>query len=287
MSPVNRLPPGLRSAAVTRPAGQSNLPDGRRRGLRRGFTLIELLTVIAIICMLVAITAPTLHQVVKLTRITVCAANVHQLCVATANYAADSRAWLPYRDANHRPAPNGYHVVGAGLNYTDHRSLWVGYLSGYSVENGHDVLFCPSVSYDGLAETNQGWPTHWWNCTWYNSSYAYYANYNTAHTAYAKRFTEPFGRLTDPGAKNLSLFSDIIRRDWIGCNTANHGVGRTVVHMADTPPAGANCGKADGSVHWHDFTTYEDDTDANEMTQYLSGGNGSLGLTNGFWAGRH
>jgi len=117
--------------------------------VRQGFTLVELLVVVAIISLLLSILVPSLRRVSERTRITVCANHLHQLSGASSAYAANFRAWLPYRDTAHTGDPSGWYAVGSALGATvisDNRSVWLGYLPDYSIQGGHPVLFCPRSS---------------------------------------------------------------------------------------------------------------------------------------------
>jgi prepilin-type N-terminal cleavage/methylation domain-containing protein len=62
---------------------------------RRAFTLVELLVVIGIIALLVSILLPTLARARETAVRISCAANLHQIGVATFAYASDNRGALP------------------------------------------------------------------------------------------------------------------------------------------------------------------------------------------------
>ena len=66
------------------------------RARRVGFTLIELLVVISIIALLIGVLLPVLGKARSTARQIQCGANLHQLGVAFAGYAADHRSLLPY-----------------------------------------------------------------------------------------------------------------------------------------------------------------------------------------------
>lgn len=59
--------------------------------IRRAFTLVELLVVVAIIALLIAILLPTLRSARASARRTLCASNLRQIAVASADYRRDHR----------------------------------------------------------------------------------------------------------------------------------------------------------------------------------------------------
>ena len=66
------------------------------RARRVGFTLIELLVVIAIITLLIGVLLPVLGKARSTARQIQCGANLHQVGIGFAGYAADHRSLLPY-----------------------------------------------------------------------------------------------------------------------------------------------------------------------------------------------
>ncbi len=90
---------------------------------KRAFTLIELLVVISIVALLMAVLLPTLAQVRKQAKASVCQSNLRQWGLAFAAYAADNEGRVP-------------------------RLWWGGwgaweYLMGSYLHNDEDLLLCP------------------------------------------------------------------------------------------------------------------------------------------------
>ena len=69
----------------------------RRSAVRRvGFTLVELLVVIGIIAVLVGLLLPALAKVRAVAQSAKCLSNLHQLAIASAQYAVETKGYLPY-----------------------------------------------------------------------------------------------------------------------------------------------------------------------------------------------
>lgn len=82
-----------------------------KRPTLRGFTLVELLVVVAIIGVLMAILVPALGRARAASTRVVCASNMRQIILATANYAAGFKGYLPpyVGYPNDYTVSNGYH----------------------------------------------------------------------------------------------------------------------------------------------------------------------------------
>ncbi len=129
--------------------------------VRSGFTLIELLVVVAIIALLVAILLPTMSQARGQARKTFCYTTLHNIGLASVNYAHDNRDRLPDQDALGR---HTFRRAPEEIDKTDRNSLPEKYglaakLGGYNVDaktnrltkgavymNGRsDVWICPAA----------------------------------------------------------------------------------------------------------------------------------------------
>jgi len=69
-------------------------PRAATSRLPKAFTLVELLVVVAIISLLLMMTAPVLQKAMRLTRSAVCGSNLHQIGTALQSYVA-KWAWYP------------------------------------------------------------------------------------------------------------------------------------------------------------------------------------------------
>ncbi|MDR1284547.1 MAG: DUF1559 domain-containing protein [Opitutaceae bacterium] len=111
------------------------------------FTLVELLTVIAIIGILAAIIIPTVGKVRQIARRAVCASNLRQIGIATFNFAADNKDWLPgYQRTDNS---NGLDQTAKPKGYVGGGQLMV-YLNSYLGGTGSSgllmnrIFVCPA-----------------------------------------------------------------------------------------------------------------------------------------------
>jgi len=102
---------------------------------RSAFTLVELLVVIAIIALLVAILMPSLDRAKELTRVAVCASNLHQIGLIAPTFAADHTLRLP--GGTHRRYDGRWWLPGSGHQIRLGSGGLEGTPGGYPIE-GHD-----------------------------------------------------------------------------------------------------------------------------------------------------
>jgi prepilin-type N-terminal cleavage/methylation domain-containing protein len=123
----------------------------RHRG-RTGFTLVELLVVIGIIAILVALLLPALSRARESANRTICAANLHQILIASRVYITDNRGMFPYQFAGYAPAPVAPNTTTSGWIVMDpsnqllidQQPNWIGLLWKY-ISNSTRVLQCPTI----------------------------------------------------------------------------------------------------------------------------------------------
>ena len=135
----------------------------RSSSRRNGFTLVELLVVIGIIAVLIAVLLPALGKAQEHARRTACLSNLHQVGLATLQYAHDSKGYVPPRFR--RGIVNGVHAYYPSVTWGPNVTLPDNTLTpprpggGYAMYVSQpygaakskylpncDVFFCPSDS---------------------------------------------------------------------------------------------------------------------------------------------
>lgn len=115
--------------------------------VRRAFTLIELLLVVAIVALLVSVLLPTLQRARAQARLASCGSNLHQLGLATQQYAMQERGAIP-----RGPAVAIFYFPQQDWHDWTTNQLWLAELAqpqGWGALLERDLgdpraLFCPS-----------------------------------------------------------------------------------------------------------------------------------------------
>jgi prepilin-type N-terminal cleavage/methylation domain-containing protein/prepilin-type processing-associated H-X9-DG protein len=112
----------------------------RVKGSRSGFSLVELLVVVAIIAVLISLLLPTLAKVKRQAKITECASNLRQICLAMNAYAMNNNGefptlTMPGTGGNLWDVPHGFYnaLIGQGLSYN---SFFCPAAQDYSMPDG-------------------------------------------------------------------------------------------------------------------------------------------------------
>ncbi|MFM9957591.1 MAG: type II secretion system protein [Phycisphaerales bacterium] len=134
------------------------------RSSQRGFTLVELLVVVSIIALLISILLPTVGEVRRQARISLCTANMKQHAQGVSNFASANKDELPHVPKNNGKGVNSAaSIVPYAFGNTDLPVNGVtfpipGPLTAVSVADVNTVLngseFLNSL-------TSQAWNTYW------------------------------------------------------------------------------------------------------------------------------
>lgn len=134
------------------------------RSSQRGFTLVELLVVVSIIALLISILLPTVGEVRRQARISLCTANMKQHAQGVSNYASANKDELPHVPKNNLkgvnaaagPIPYAFGNVDLPVNGVTFPNP--GPLTAISVADVNTVL---NYSEYLNSLTAQAWNTYW------------------------------------------------------------------------------------------------------------------------------
>jgi prepilin-type N-terminal cleavage/methylation domain-containing protein len=230
-----------------------------------GFSLVEMLVVVAIIALLISILLPALGRARENTRRTVCASNQRQLVNGCIDYATANRTFLPGEGIRPREQQDPNYA-----NDPAWRTMWNGWISGYTPEKCTEAFYCPSMAPKVTIATAWPAPMPWGGE--YFWGYIYFGHYLNASNGKAANWvaSTPSARRTNADPRT-PIFGD-----WVRGNLGQWGMiahGKTgglgpyalsyggVVHMSAPPengaiesnevtPEGINNAMVDGSVQW-------------------------------------
>jgi prepilin-type N-terminal cleavage/methylation domain-containing protein len=103
---------------------------------RRAFTMVELMVSIGILAILMALLLPVIGKARRQAKVTACASNLHQLCLAINNFAATNDGAFPNLDI---PGATGGNTWDISHNFYD-TLLKQGLM--------HQAFFCPAAEGD-------------------------------------------------------------------------------------------------------------------------------------------
>ena len=224
----------------------------------RGFTLIELLVVISIIALLIAILLPMLGKAMSESKRTQCSSHLHQLIISATAYATDNKGLWPDRGQGLNDETHGnmaWHAQWHPPGSRDARKLWVGYISGYTLEDGSPFLYCPSMS-PGIGYTyDEAWPDAAGN---YNFGYTYLPHIPN-DWRWSGTLDPPKGLEDKPGTAVWTDFTlGVAGSGWVVAphTNTNEGFGATSLtpENNENAPAGTHSALADGSVSFDRYT---------------------------------
>jgi prepilin-type N-terminal cleavage/methylation domain-containing protein/prepilin-type processing-associated H-X9-DG protein len=177
--------------------GKPAAAPARRPHDGRGFTLIELLVVIAIIAILAAMLLPALSKAKDKAKAALCMSNLHQIGLASTQYADDNRNSFFYlgSGANAYLPNDGQWTSGPKsdvlLPVTDGLAYWaLGYLDYF--KKNRNIFGCPaSIHCDEWHDGGRYYPSDFWRNSTYGLCDFLILNggFDTAEAATPKKVT--------------------------------------------------------------------------------------------------